>query len=540
MSELAETGGTFRVEVKATAGLNSNQWNAVLINDLRSWTATVDRAEYGTYVDNNTVAGYRLNVRVPADTPPEVFNLAISHPSGGAVTNRKAVGILRNFETNFYILHYTDIQVEGVEPTNMDTGQYNAKGSIREIYWHAPAVNLINPRFMFHTGDEKENVWGGEAEYELYIEALCSIKTPTFVTRGNNDSTTTTAVWRRQIGVETYSYTMGSFHISMKDYRENNFFTAFTNDYAASFTNSAIKYRLFGQHFNSGASQWLPPAGQYPDLMLVGHGHQNLTLQSSPYYVLETQAGFVKGAVGFFQFNKSAGDWSCSTLGNPWFQLMSSGAAAKITNSFSYANDGSQTTNLATIVNSIAHNFWDGRVRFLMQYRAQGYQVTGGEKLAEYPYNGNSNMAVVVKVNIAASDTTVVSIGAPNPDLDGDGMPDAWEVRYFPEGTNAAPTGHGDSDGMNNLQEYLAGTDPTNSASVLRITECASTATTNAFILHWASASNRWYSVDWATNLPGTFTPLTSGLPANPPLNVFTDDVHGAESRGFYRIGVTP
>ena len=48
----------------------------------------------------------------------------------------------------------------------------------------------------------------------------------------------------------------------------------------------------------------------------------------------------------------------------------------------------------------------------------------------------------------------------------------AWQVRYFGSIDNSAAAGNvdADGDGMNNLQEFLAGTDPTNSASVLRIT----------------------------------------------------------------------
>ena len=45
-------------------------------------------------------------------------------------------------------------------------------------------------------------------------------------------------------------------------------------------------------------------------------------------------------------------------------------------------------------------------------------------------------------------------------DTDGDGLPDNWESQYFGSGTAANPTGDPDGDGRNNLQEFLAGTNP--------------------------------------------------------------------------------
>lgn len=53
-------------------------------------------------------------------------------------------------------------------------------------------------------------------------------------------------------------------------------------------------------------------------------------------------------------------------------------------------------------------------------------------------------------------------------DRDGDGIPDEWENRYL-GGTNAAPGGHSDTDGLSDGDEYIAGTDPTNATSALAI-----------------------------------------------------------------------
>jgi hypothetical protein len=51
--------------------------------------------------------------------------------------------------------------------------------------------------------------------------------------------------------------------------------------------------------------------------------------------------------------------------------------------------------------------------------------------------------------------------------LDGDGMDDDWEMAHF--GTlDRDGTGDFDGDGHTDLEEFLAGTDPTNSGSILR------------------------------------------------------------------------
>lgn len=113
-------------------------------------------------------------------------------------------------------------------------------------------------------------------------------------------------------------------------------------------------------------------------------------------------------------------------------------------------------------------------------------------------------------------------------DQDGDGMTDAWENEYFGS-TNAAPTAHGDADVFNNLQEYIAGTDPTNSESFFAV----SNSVDNGFIVHWLSVSNRLYDVLWSTNLPDGFQPLEEGI--NYPQNSFTNS---AENAAFYKVNV--
>jgi hypothetical protein len=49
-------------------------------------------------------------------------------------------------------------------------------------------------------------------------------------------------------------------------------------------------------------------------------------------------------------------------------------------------------------------------------------------------------------------------------DFDGDGLPDSWEMQFFGDLDEEA-AGDFDADGFTNLEEFGAGTDPTDSRS---------------------------------------------------------------------------
>lgn len=61
------------------------------------------------------------------------------------------------------------------------------------------------------------------------------------------------------------------------------------------------------------------------------------------------------------------------------------------------------------------------------------------------------------------------SDGTDRADVDCDGVPDSWEQKYF-SGTVQQADADADGDGLSNKEEYLAGTDPTDRNSILRVT----------------------------------------------------------------------
>lgn len=121
--------------------------------------------------------------------------------------------------------------------------------------------------------------------------------------------------------------------------------------------------------------------------------------------------------------------------------------------------------------------------------------------------------------------------GSSSDDADHDQMLDTWEIDYFGS-TNAQPAGHGDSDLQNNLNEYIAGTDPTNPASFFGVTNYS----TGSFIVEWPSVEGREYRVLWAQSLSNGFQQI--GPVMEHPQNSYTDTLHSADSSGFYKVEV--
>ncbi|MEI9866538.1 MAG: S8 family serine peptidase [Limisphaerales bacterium] len=121
-------------------------------------------------------------------------------------------------------------------------------------------------------------------------------------------------------------------------------------------------------------------------------------------------------------------------------------------------------------------------------------------------------------------------------DTDLNGLPDWWEQIYFGQLTGTPPNTDADHDGLNNLAEWLAGTNPTNAASTLRLT--AKMAGNLNISLSWPSVAGKTYRLERATNLLAGFNSVIfTNIAAVIPTNTVSDAILPA-SAGFYRIGV--
>ena len=138
--------------------------------------------------------------------------------------------------------------------------------------------------------------------------------------------------------------------------------------------------------------------------------------------------------------------------------------------------------------------------------------------------------------------------GAANPgsgssDIDGDGLPDVWEIANDLDfrdasGFNGA-SGDPDGDGMNNLEEYLSGTDPRDPASYLKIESIGADAA--ATRIRFNAVAGKTYTVQYRDDADtGPWLKLAD-IPAQTATGEMEvpDSVPGAATTRFYRL-VTP
>jgi hypothetical protein len=122
----------------------------------------------------------------------------------------------------------------------------------------------------------------------------------------------------------------------------------------------------------------------------------------------------------------------------------------------------------------------------------------------------------------------------------GDGIPDAWRQQYFgsiTNTTNSCAACDPDGDGMSNMAEFKAGTNPNDPQSRFAFIDVRLDPM-GGIAVRWSSVALNHYTMQRSATVTGGFTDLMIGILATPGTNYIRDATATDVGPYFYRLRV--
>jgi hypothetical protein len=377
----------------------------------------------------------KIEVKVPAGTPEELYDLVLN-TSSGQVVSQRAVKVIREYRKTYTIFHISDTHI-------CDESYREADGVPGRLRWLSALVdmaNLIGSEIVFLTGDNvNSRSWDdGNADYlttwpstrervDFYykgshdhgLNGVHDFHGAAFSVNGNHDQYERPPDGRETQNKFTFWNTyhgLRTHHFAYGDTRFMAFSDAFGEELqhqAASHTNwlkevGPGKLRVIYKHFYHNIPQ---PWSTEKDVQLGLCGHNHHKGWDNPYTQGCTDM-YIANFTEYTTFNlicvDSSGDYTVennlAAIQNP--EEDPSRFRPNLVLDFARANDGSTLQNTATIVNHFELGFPEARIRFIMpkgQYTLSNGRI---EQVIE-----NDTLSVVdVRIRVEAKSTSTIEI----------------------------------------------------------------------------------------------------------------------------------
>ena len=114
------------------------------------------------------------------------------------------------------------------------------------------------------------------------------------------------------------------------------------------------------------------------------------------------------------------------------------------------------------------------------------------------------------------------------------GVPGSWLIGHGLGASQSNALADLDGDQLANWEEYIAGTEPTNRASTLRVDHASRDVASGRLVMTWPAVADRRYAVAWTSNLLDGFVQLLTNDVSG---GSFTDDLPSTATR-YYQVRV--
>ncbi len=452
---IVKAGETFEVWFNADAGQILNEVS--LRGPYNNATVTVTDTKTDTWVydkwSENT-CNRKYTISVPANTPADRYDLILKTSTGDEIS-LAAVKVIKEYRTNFYIMHFSD--------AHRWQSSYDTPNIIlREVSTMIDIANIIDPEMILETGDNHyqnllvessttsriDQYMNGFMNGTEYINGMNNFFAPVFSVPGNHDTPrkgyefepeypspgyekNSSIQYNKFYGLQAYNFAYGNLRfIGLNNSWYPDDISGVPNfkhqtDEAIDWLNTVGKgiMRIGFCHVNTSQpvnffNNQLKNVGAPLDLIIFGHVH---SITYSPYtfdgvkkgYSTNTpREGTRKVPFNLYKINAITGTYETVANDQAYqegIEVAKNYSTVKLKLTYTSLNDGSVANNTATIVNKFNYPITEARVRFVVP-KGSSYYVRNATIKQEF--DGTNYHILDATLNLDANSTTVVTINS--------------------------------------------------------------------------------------------------------------------------------
>ncbi len=425
---IVKSGESFDVWFNADAGQTVN---SVTLQGLYNSVATTKKIESGSWIYDVTSQNRyntRITVTVPATAPADRYDIILNTSTRQEIS-LAAVKVIKGYKSSYYILHFSDAHAF----------QHGSEVVLPRLSAIIDIANIINPELVFNTGDNLYRPTNDKmnqlfiGDNQLGTKGLNKLNAATFTVAGNHDYDfdklkgqgsykEKSDWWNNWWGLQAYNFK----YDKARYLAINDGWDGFNPIKQMNEANTWLKkegkgnLRVCAAHIKN---QELTAFDSIVNLGFVMIGHNHNIANQNPALLNNKPIQYIVNSIrDHMEFNLYKVDGKTGKvtpvgsstaeveyIENPSEKDTPALYKPKLTLNYSNANDGSNATNTATIINKFDFPIKSAKVRFVLPFGTK-YFISKGS--IEQAFDGTSVHIVDVTIDLEADSTTEIKIGS--------------------------------------------------------------------------------------------------------------------------------